>query len=439
MALVLNAQDLTKEEKTQIIQDLVLYTENGDKIYPYTLEAKTLYLPLNYAFTKLHLQPDPNDYKKTEFKFNIQLRDYQIEAQEEILKLFQEQRTGVLSLPTGYGKSLTALSIMSKLGLKTCIVYHRDLILDAWQEEIDNRLIDCKYTIVQSDCLLFESYDVYLVSNIILGKLPYDFFSHIGFFIVDEAHCFFTQKNVEAMCHVQPLYSLALTATPDEKVSETEKGPEEILDLFFGEHRIEKEMWVPHDVYVYNTGMKPEIKKNKRGDLDWNAVLKSQAENVDRNQMIINMAKYFKDKNILIICKRVPQAKYLYEQLKEQKESVDKLYGSSIKKKGSKQKAFDTTCRVLVTTYSKSGVGFNHPNLNMLIVAGDVEAYFAQYFGRVTRRQDVRPMIIDLVDNFFPLQNHLETRLNYYRKVGGVVRNFDRSFPEFIAENVLMI
>ena len=120
-----------------------------------------------------------------------------------------------------------------------------------------------------------------------------------------------------------------------------------------------------------------------------------------------------------MIVKRVIQGHYLVEKLRERGETVTSLLGS--------QQEYDVESRVLVGTNSKCGTGFDHPRLDTLLLAGDVEEYFIQYLGRVCRTREVRPIIFDLVDNNPILKRHFNTRRGEYLEVGGTVRNFDIS------------
>ena len=89
-----------------------------------------------------------------------------------------------------------------------------------------------------------------------------------------------------------------------------------ILEHFFGPEIIERKLKRPFNVYVLKTKknknlIEIETKVNKMGKLDWNSVLKSQCLNTDRNGMIVNVIKFFKTRNILVLCKLVEQSKYL--------------------------------------------------------------------------------------------------------------------------------
>ena len=114
--------------------------------------------------------------------------------------------------------------------------------------------------------------------------------------------------------------------------------------------------------------------------MDWNSVLQSQTMDVKRNEIIVNIVKMFKERNFLILSKRVDQVKYLVKRLLEEGEDVTSLVGV--------KKHFDYSSRILVATVQKAGVGFDHPKLDSLIIASDVQEYFIQYLGRVFRVED---------------------------------------------------
>jgi superfamily II DNA or RNA helicase len=159
------------------------------------------------------------------------------------------------------------------------------------------------------------------------------------------------------------------------------------------------------------------------GKVDWGSVLESQCGNEGRNELVIKIVKYFKDRVFIVLCKRVNQAEYLERRLREDGEDVTSLIG--------KNQEYEQKSRILIGTVGKTGVGFDHPRLNALILASDVEQYFIQYLGRVFRTQEGEPLIFDLVDQFSLLEKHFKTRVAVYVEHGGIVKNFNKEFSDF--------
>jgi len=121
------------------------------------------------------------------------------------------------------------------------------------------------------------------------------------------------------------------------------------------------------------------------------------------------------------LCKLVEQSKYLLNELRKQNEQVDMFVST--------QKKFNHDSRILISTFSKTGVGFDHPKLDMLIIASDVEEGIEQYVGRIFRRQDTTPIIIDILDDFKPLYNHYLTRRKLYLETGAEINDYIKMFP----------
>ena len=152
------------------------------------------------------------------------------------------------------------------------------------------------------------------------------------------------------------------------------------------------------------------------GKIDWNSVLESQASSIPRNQMIIDIILQFKNRTFLVLCKRIKQVEYLMNELiSEHKQDVTFLSG--------KKQTYNQTSRILIATIQKCGTGFDHPKLDTLLLAADVQEYFIQYLGRVMRRPEVEPYIFDLVDDNNTLRSHYYTRRKVYISHGGTVNN----------------
>jgi superfamily II DNA or RNA helicase len=166
-----------------------------------------------------------------------------------------------------------------------------------------------------------------------------------------------------------------------------------------------------------STGFKPIVDKAINGRVNWSSVLESQANDTYRNELIIKILKHHKDRNFLVLTKRVSQGEYLVKRLIEEGENVTSLFGSN--------QEYNVTSRILVGTNSKCGTGFDHAKMDALLLACDLEQYFVQYLGRVFRTKDVKPIIFDLVDDYSLLSKHFTTRRKIYIELGGEVRNFD--------------
>jgi superfamily II DNA or RNA helicase len=400
--------DLIVEEKTKFTSNK--YSNIKKSIECCFSNDTGIYLPFNYTTNILNMPfNEDKNYNKINLRYNGSLREEQKIVKDELLQSFNQKRCGLLAAYPGFGKTRTALYLASLISLKTLIVTHRESILDQWKKTINLLFGTDKIHILSSkDTCIPNDTEFSIASVNKLRKIEPALYNDFGFAIFDEAHILCSIANSQSLFRVQPRYLLALTATPNRS-----DGLDKILDLHFGKERIYRKLYTPHKVYKINTSFVPEVKYTFDGSLDWNSVLEFQCDNKERNDVIMNLVSEYKDRCILILCKRKSQTNYLYEQLKLKNESVDKLIGSD--------KKYNYDARILLSTYSKTGVGFDHPKLDTLIIASDVESLIEQYHGRIFRKKEVDALVLDLVDDHYQLKNHYRTREKYYISTGGSV------------------
>ena len=314
--------------------------------------------------------------------------------------------------------TIYSIFLASKLQYKVMVLCHRVNLIDQWEYSIHKVCPDALVQVLDGKTTFDPEGDFFIMNVANVSKRKRNEFSSIGILIVDEAHTICTENLSQSLFWFQPKYTIFLTATPDRT-----DGKGKLLELYVGPERIERKLYRPFNAYVIHTGFKPTAKQNAQGRLDWNSVLESQSLNEERNDLIVDIIRYFRNRNFLILCKRVDQSKILLEKLKAYNEDVDMFTGTS--------KKFNRDSRILISTYSKTGVGFDHAKLDALIVAADVEEGIEQYVGRVFRREDVVPIVFDLLDKMHTLFKHFITRRTLYTAIGGDVKDFYLYFPEF--------
>lgn len=371
-----------------------------------------IYLPLNFAVNDLGLTRRPrSDFRKTKLSFVGALRPHQKVARKEGIELLNSRATCILALCTGYGKTAISINMATKIGMPTLVVISRLCLFDQWIASISKFVPDAKIKKVTAKTKIDGTEDFYLMNAINVPKMGRDFYKGVGLLIVDELHLIGTEKLSQSMFYVRPRYAIGLSATPTRP-----DGMDALLYAFFGKEMVKRKLNRKHTVYRVNTGFVPTVEQNRMGKLDWNSVLNSQAGSLERNKLIVKIVLSQPERNFLILCKRVAHAKTLVQLLKEEGEDVTSLVGV--------QRFFDTESRVLVATVQKAGVGFDHPKLDTLLIAADLQEYFIQYLGRVFRTQDSEPIIYDLVDDFRVLVNHYRSRRRVYLEHGGKIQKF---------------
>jgi superfamily II DNA or RNA helicase len=146
-----------------------------------------------------------------DFTFQGGLRDFQGEAVKDVLT----RDFGTLAAPTGSGKTVMALYVVSQRQQPTLIVVHTKELLEQWVDRIQAFLgIPARAVgrIGGGKQRVGEKITVALVQS--LFKCAEDVAPHIGFLIVDECHRTPSRTFTEAVTAFDSRFMLGLSATP---------------------------------------------------------------------------------------------------------------------------------------------------------------------------------------------------------------------------------
>lgn len=306
--------------------------------------------------------------------------------------------------------TICAVHMAAGIGFRTLIIVNKIVLMKQWEESI---LKFCPKAVVHRVTAKSPKKpgDFYIMNAQNVEKKGKDFFSDVGLVIVDEAHMIMAETLSRSLQHVYPRYLIGLTATPYRP-----DGLNILLQLYFGRHKIIRKLHRKHIVYKVDTGFIPKVERTLQGRVNWGSILDQQANCEARNELIINIIESHPDRNFLVLVKRISQGKYLIAELEKRGVSVTNLIGSN--------QEFESSARVLIGTCQKVGTGFDHPKLNTLILAADIQEYFIQYLGRIFRVKDSEPIVFDLVDSNGILRKHFATRQRVYREHGGVIKSW---------------
>lgn len=393
------------------------------EIAPYRIEEvpQLIYLPFQWANSKpvfTAYRRQRAEYGTMKTRFTGDLRDEQKVIQTEAIQHLNRQGSILIACYPGFGKTITTLSISSKIGLKVLILVNRVILIDQWVSSIKNFFNqNARVGVLTATNAMEEGNDFYIMNAINTEKRSVSDFEGIGLVIVDECHLMITSVFVRALCYVCPRYLIGLSATPFRP-----DGLDVLLDIYFGTERIVREMFRRHIVYKVSTNISIEGEQDEKGTLIWNSVIQKQMTHPARNNFIRDVCLFFNTRNVLILCKRIQQVDDLFGLLSPETPTAT-LKGN--------ENDFNKECRVLIATVSKVGVGFSFDKLDMLVLACDLKEYYLQFVGRVFRKPDVVPVIIDIVDKNPVLHRHFKTRLKVYQECGGTVHDFRSSFPDF--------
>ncbi len=402
-----------QKPKEKLIQPIRL---NDDKTKVFVPFDWTLQ---NIANTK---RPLREKFSQINVKFNTTLREGQKQVKEEAISALNKRGSILLALYPGFGKTSMSIYLASKIGMKTLIICHRIILLNQWEDAIKRFIDDAKVSLIKPNMSNkkikeAEESQFLLVNAQNVKTLGEEFFKNlgVGLVIVDEIHLILCESLSECLGYLSPRYLIGLSATPYRQ-----DGLDKLLDFYFGEgNKIVRELYHPHIVYKIDTRIKYEEESK-----DWNALITEQSSHEKRNKFIVDIILHFKDRNFLVLCKRIEQSKSIFNYLNEEKENVSLIAEDN--------NEFDKDSRIIVATTGKAGVGFSVDSIDSLILASDIQSYFEQYMCRCIRREDVSPIIFDLVDDDKALKRHFTERKKVYQKAGGEIKNFNKEFPQLI-------
>ena len=408
------------------------YQQRPESFKLYKENVNKLYVPRFYGFKELG-NPDDNKIKngkKIKVKFEKKLRP----VQEEIISKYEECRKekggGIISAGCGVGKTVMGIYLISKIGLKTLVLVHKEFLLTQWKERIKEFLPEAKIGEIQGKkCDVVDKDIVIGMIQTVSGKQKYpDYvFRDFGFMIADECHHLGAKCFSRALRRSTIKYTLGLSATPKRK-----DGLSKVFKWYLGDICYKSSKPKQSDVITY-------VYKYFNDDPEYNKVVLNMRKKVNNPVMINNLCSYEKrnkfifglvkplideGRTLLILTERITQVNWFIDNIEKEKiASVGRYVG------GMKQNILDESlkCKIIVGTYNMIEEGFDCKALDTLIMATpkiDIE----QTVGRILRKSPeeriIAPLVIDIWDLFGNFKNKGFTRLKFYKNHKYKVKTF---------------
>ncbi len=357
-------------------------------------------------------------------KFLGQLKKDQSRAVTAITK----HNTGVLHAPTAFGKTVTAIGVISKRKVNTLILTHSRLLLEQWQERLKSFLSNIEIgTIGGGKKKPSGQIDIATYQSLINKKdnsvdpLIQDY----GHVIIDECHHISAPRFEMVLNEVRARYILGLTATPDRQ-----DGHQKIIFMLAGPirhkvtptHRdkfeqkvVVSQLYNQPPVQLANSDQRPSISD----------VYRWLIENNHRTQRIIDdvIASIANGNHPLVLTERREHADSINQFLIEKGIVTVILRGAMRVKERKSANERLADAQAIVATGKYIGEGFDLPRLDTLFLAMPIawKGSLAQYAGRIHREFDGkdRVTIFDYVDESLPMLSRMfKKREKGYRAMG---------------------
>ncbi len=431
--------DATKEE-----MDALKFT-----LYKYSECKKYIIIPRYYGIHKFG-QPDTTEFEPEKIftTFSQTLREKQIVVTRKCIKYMKKHGGGLLSVPCGFGKTVCALYIAQYLGLKTLVVVHKSFLLKQWKDRAkefmnitDNRI----GTIRQKECDVDDKDIVIGMIQTIAKKNYRDVFSQFGLVIYDEAHHVASRHYSKCLAKTGAKYTLALTATPYRG-----DGLIKIMYWFTGGTIYREKIKTDHNVIVkmiHYKSIDTKLFSNKRRWFrgktrsDTNKMITNICKIKSRNDKIIEMVTHLRrtepERKILILSGRKDHLEILKcgvdQDLKNDidlglidQDEVFSCYYIGNTKPVDRQEAEDRG-DIIFATYAMANEGLDIKHLNTVILAcpkKDVVQSIGRIMRTILHSGSLRPMIIDIGDDVYGLNNWINVRNIVYTKCKYAIENY---------------
>lgn len=399
---------------------IVLYEEVGDYIgipREWALEKIANY---DSGLFKDNTTLGDSIYREN-FVFEGNLYPEQKNACERVLRAFNLRYGTILSAPTGSGKTVMGIYIITKLACKTLIVVHKEFLKEQWIKRFQKFAPKLRVGIIQRDVDETAGSDVVIAMMQTLVSKRYSIRDAFGLVIFDEVHHVSAPVFSQVAKMFSARYRLGLSATPRRK-----DGTDEVFLWHIGPI-VKFEDIAVLKPFIYKVSLDtylPPLEFLQNEDVPLEVVLKFLVNNRARNETIVDILIQALDRNrkVLVLSHRRKHIAKLYELL------IRKLNALGISKKvsfaigGVSEEEIEKAreADVVFGTYQYVQEGFDIPELDTLILATPVSDP-TQAIGRILRVVPGKktPVVVDIVDNTsLKLQQLYNRRLSYYQANG---------------------
>lgn len=402
--------------------------EYDDKQFQVFRESSNkIYVPRSYGlkkFGKAKYQFDRSQSIKPVFKGT--LRDYQQTPVNAYLECTSDElvNSGIINIPPGFGKTVIALYIISRLKVKTLIVVHKDFLLSQWKERIEQYLGNVTVGILKQNKTETDR-DIVIASlqSIVMRGYNNEVFDGFGLQIIDEAHHIAAKIFSQSFFAVNCKHILGLSATIQRK-----DGLTKVLKWFMGDIVCKMKAKGSSDVKVkviHYDNPDPLYKQVPllfNGKPNVSRLITRVCEFKPRTQLIAREIKQILDsdpgRNVIVLSDRRDHLNDIDMELKASDIVDTGLYVGGMKEQDLK---ISETKQILLGTFSMVAEGFDLPKLNTMILASS-KSDIEQAVGRIQRQlpheRTYDPYIIDIADDLSIFASQSKKRKDFYRKKG---------------------
>ena len=430
---------LSEEQINNIKKDLTFKASNqfqsGSSIPIYRESSLKIYVPRFYGENKYGTAPSQlKPGKNINIPFTGSLRDIQLPIVSAYIKCAEQRGCGLLELPCGFGKTIIALHIASKLGKKTLVIVHKEFLLEQWKERITEFLPSAKIGRIQGNVIDIDNKDIVIgmLQSLSMKDYNKDVFDDFGFTIIDETHHIAAEAFSNSLFKIVTPYMLGLSATMTRK-----DGLTKVFKLFLGEVEYkayrEKTNVTVHAIQFNSIDMKyNEPILNFKGQTHYTLMINKIAEYSPRidfiTRVLSDLLNDSRNRQIMILSHTKQLLSSLHDIIIKLKLASVGYYVGGMKSTDLKD---SENKRIVLATYAMAEEALDIKTLTTLIMATP-KTNVTQSIGRILREAHERPLVVDIVDTHEMFMSQWKKRKTYYNQQQYNVQFCNNNtYPEF--------
>ncbi len=352
--------------------------------------------------------------------------------QKLAIDCFDDQDSGVLVAPSGSGKTIMGLELITRKAQPALIIVHKKQIFNQWLERIEHFLQIPKREIGQFSAIkksVKSPITVAMIQSLIRTEGFERLSPNFGLILVDECHHIPAKMFRQTITKFNSYYLYGLTATPKRK-----NNDEKLIYIYIGDIVYQ----IPRD-HNFSFSQKREAKNlniiiketslsipfNVKSD-DFQLLSKILIFDSRRNSLIAEdvATKAKEGYKCLVLTERKEHVETLNQYLKRDFEVITFTGDLTSKKRQEREKQINEGhFQILIATGQLIGEGTHLENLDclFLVYPFSFEGKLTQYIGRLEHNPTGQKTIFDYRDkNIRFLENLFKKRKRYYNKIGKI-------------------
>lgn len=395
------------------------------------------------------MKDETNLGKPISVKFKGELR----EEQDTAIASLMAHNTGVLNGTTAFGKTVTAIGLISKRKVNTLILVYTKALLEQWKSRLEE-FLDIDYveehtshkrgrkiafspfgTLDSNGNRLHGMVDIVLIQSCFDDKEVRPFVRDYGMVIVDECHHVSAVNFEHVLKRCNARYVYGLTATPIRK-----DGHQPIIFMQCGPIRYSADAKMQMASQTFERLLIPRFTSYRELADDktmYIQILQRMVDDDYRNRFIAaDVCKVLDEgRSPIVLTSLTSHVVILSAMLADCCKNVITLIGSeSVKEKRLKMEHLQNVPKeealVIIATGKYVGEGFDCPRLDTLFLALPIswKGIVAQYAGRLHRNYPGKELVqvYDYIDIHVPMCDVMyKRRLKGYASVGYKIQQND--------------